>query len=215
MAPPDLAHFLLLSIALTLAPGPDILLVATVGLTQGQRRALPLAWGMALGNSVHTALVAGGMAGLLAASPWGLPLLRWLGAAYLCALGLRALLRPGPATGEEGGGGTEADQPLVWFRRGILMNLLNPKVLVFFLAFLPQFLPAEARHPAVLVGLLGSLFIAQTLVIFSLVALLAAWFGRRGQRVLRLGRWGSRVTGLILLGLGLHLIFANLSPPVG
>ncbi len=201
MSGSELVVFLGAAVAVTLAPGPDNLFILTLGATQGRRPALALAWGMSAGNAVHTAAVALGLAGLPAASPALYGALRVAGVLYLlwlAAQAFRAAARP-PGAAASVAAPTRLAGGLRWFRRGLLMNLLNPKVLVFFLAFLPQFVPADSPRPALVVAFLGSLFIAQVLVLFSALALAAGslqplWVGHP-----TLARGAHGLTGSVLL----------------
>lgn len=198
----QLALFMAATLALNLAPGPDMLYVSTRSLTQGRRAGTISALGIAAGTLVHTIAIASGLAALLRAVPLAYDIVRLAGAAYLIWLGVQALrARSGPLRE------VALDRAGEWvvFRQGMLTNLLNPKVALFFLAFLPQFVRADAASVAVQIVLLGCLFnISGTLVNIA-VAHLAGyardWFagGGRGQTIFR---W---LTGTVFIGLGLRL----------
>ena len=155
----SLALFMTATLALNLAPGPDMLYVSTRSLTQGRRAGVISALGIAAGSVVHTVAIASGLAALLHAVPIAYEIVRFAGAAYLIWLGVQALRgKAGPVSGKP------LDRASEWaiFRQGAVTNILNPKVALFFLAFLPQFVDPErgsrraadrrARLPVQLLG---------------------------------------------------------------
>lgn len=161
-----IASFSLCAALLTVTPGADTLLVLTQGIRSGRRAALACALGVNTGLVCWAALTVGGLSALLAASPWAYGCVRIAGAAYLLWLGLTSLARsmrtrpsgrpsssPAPAP-TVGFGGTTADA-LPWraLRRGVVTNLLNPKVGVFYVSLLPQFAPPGQRGPTLLLTL--------------------------------------------------------------
>lgn len=192
--------FLFLAAALTLnvTPGPDMLYVLSRSLAQGRKAGIASSLGIATGCGVHTLAVAFGLAGLLQAVPTVYDIIRIAGAVYLIVLGVRLLTRR--VSRQE----TMAVNPMTTsqlFRQGFLINLLNPKVAVFFLAFLPQFV--NTSQPVVIQILtLGILFnITGTLVNIG-VALGAGYIGDR----FRPGGWFRWIPGSTMIGLGLHLM---------
>jgi threonine/homoserine/homoserine lactone efflux protein len=198
----SLALFMTATLALNLAPGPDMLYVSTRSLAQGRRAGVISALGIAAGAVVHTLVIASGLAALLRAAPVAFEIVRFAGAAYLVWLGIKALrARRGPLTG------APLDRASEWtiFRQGMITNLLNPKVTLFFLAFLPQFTNPTAGSVALQIVVLGCLFNTSGTLVNIAVALLASsargWLaaGRRGESVLR---W---LTGSVFIGLGLRL----------
>ena len=138
------AAFVLAAGALVLAPGPDTVLVLSAGATGGQRAGALAALGVSAGVLVHTGLVTVGVAALLAASPMAFAALKLCGGAYLCWLGARTL-----AGGGSLGSGSDVSRPFV---AGVTTNVLNPKVAVFFLAFLPQFVDGGATMNVPVLG---------------------------------------------------------------
>ncbi|MET9322378.1 LysE family translocator [Streptomyces sp. NPDC003038] len=177
--------FLLASAALIVVPGPNMAYILTRAAAHGRKAGLVSALGVEAGTLVHVGLAVGGVATVLAASPTAFAVLRWTGVAYLAYLGVRALLSPAPAT--DGA----APPASMWrmFRDGLLVNVLNPKVALFFLAFLPQFADTTGR-----LLFLGAAFFVLALaadVCYALAgAALAGWPGHR-----------SRWSGLVYLGL--------------
>ncbi len=166
-----LSYFLIVSALLTLAPGPDVMYLLAKSLADGARSGIALAGGLASGVIVHTSLVILGVAALIQSSPLALSTLKYGGALYLVYLAWGAFhdkseLRLGNAG--------PAERLPALYRRGLLMNVLNPKVLLFFLTFLPQFVSADADNVGRQIALLGFLFSLQAFLIFSCVALCAS-----------------------------------------
>lgn len=157
--------FLLASVVLTLLPGPDILFVVAQSISGGWRKGVSVAVGLCSGLVVHTSAVALGVAAILSKSASGLLIVKVAGAAYLLYLAYKSW-------GENGVELTKGNEGAGYFRLvriGFVMNVLNPKVLLFFLAFLPQFVvPNDTAM--IQVFALGALFFVQALLIFSLVA---------------------------------------------
>ncbi len=196
MAPEALGPYLLACVVLTVAPGPDNILVVSLGLARGRRPAVLAAWGMVSGVVVHTTAAALGISAVLAASPLAFRLVQYAGAAYLVYLAWRILR-------ERGGSariGTADHAPvgnLALYRRGFLMNVLNPKVALFFLAFLPQFARPGAVWPVwTQMIVLGLVFMAQAFVIFTGFALFAGALGD----ALRRRPWVQRLFDLLTAG---------------
>ena len=141
---PNLWLFLLTSVAITLAPGPDNMQVIARGIAQGRRAGLAAAAGFTSGCLFHTSIAAIGLAAVLRSSPWAFEGIKLAGAAYLIWIGIKAIRARGAlALANEA-----APQPLgAVFRQSVLANMLNPKVTLFFLVFLPQFVSADTAHP--------------------------------------------------------------------
>ena len=194
--------FVFAGLALNLTPGPDLLYIVARSLGQGWRAGMVSSLGIAAGCLVHTAAAALGISLLLRASPVAYDALRLAGAAYLIYLGVQALRQQNPGVGIT----TLRSTPLPKiFWQGFVTNVLNPKVALFFLAFLPQF--ADPAHGSfeLQILLLGLIFIANG----AWVCLLVAWSAARAAQWLQ-GRaktvnWIQRGSGALLLGLGLHL----------
>lgn len=167
------AYFLTASILLTLAPGPDILYLLTKSLSDGAKSGIILACGLVSGIVFHTTLVMLGVAALIKSSATAMFLLKVFGAAYLLFLAFGAFksARAGNRIALSRAGKNFSSAAL--YRRGVLMNVLNPKVLLFFLAFLPQFVNLSADSPSLTILFLGVTFAAQALIIFSCVAIFA------------------------------------------
>ena len=196
---------LVLLIAFTHWPALATLIDSFFSTPRGSRPGVALGLGCALGCLNLTLLAALGVSALIAASPFWFNLLRWLGGAYLLWLGWQALRSSGVALMRPLAD-AEA-RPWQLFRRGLLANALNPKVVLFFLAFLPQFVTPGPWVSYQIVQL-GLLFTLQGALIFSLIGASAGRLGASLQRHPRWALWLDRLTGLLFIGLGLRLLVA-------
>ena len=173
-------EFMLASFCLAVLPGPDILFVLTQSVSRGFKPAFFVSLGLVSGLFVHTAAVAVGVAALVAGSPILLTVLQYLGAAYLGWLGLAGLRsRPTVRQPDAAAAVARADSFGSFYARGIIMNLLNPKVILFFLSFFPGFIPQNTAHTARAVFELGAVFAGITLLVFAFVSLMGGWINRR------------------------------------
>jgi len=203
----NVALFVVASLAVIVAPGPDNIYVLTRGVAQGRGVALASAWGMCSGLLFHTTLAAVGLSAILARSALAFSVIKYAGAAYLIYLGVRALLS------KEEFASLQEEAPTArlgsFFLRGMTMNLLNPKVAVFFLAFLPQFASPAMGGTALRLLALGLIFTLLSLVIFSAIALFSGILGDRLSRNPRFAgalRW---LAGCVLVGLGVRLALSG------
>lgn len=207
---PQLLLFIAAGWLLNLTPGPDVLYIVSHGLRHGARAGMVAALGIVSGCFVHVFAAAAGLSALLAASATAFTVLKWVGAAYLLWMGVKLLFSRGGRLDLSAARATETDLWLVW-RRGFLTNVLNPKVALFFLAFVPQFIRPDAAHPALAFLLLGVLFNLNSLPINLGYAWLAAWAARRLQVLQAAMGWLDRIAGLMFIGFGLRLALAE--PP--
>ena len=208
---PDLPQLLLFMAAgwlLNLTPGPDVLYIVSHGLRHGARAGMVAALGIVSGCFVHVFAAAAGLSALLATSATAFTVIKWIGAAYLLWMGVKLLFSRGGRLDLNASRATETDLWLVW-RRGFLTNVLNPKVALFFLAFVPQFIRPDAAHPALAFLLLGVLFNVNSLPINLGYAWLAAWAARRLQVLQAAMGWMDRIAGLMFIGFGLRLALAE------
>jgi threonine/homoserine/homoserine lactone efflux protein len=207
----SLLPFLSASILVTLAPGPDILYVLTRGMAEGRRVALAAAAGFASGVFVHTLLAAAGLSALMMASPQAFRAVKLAGAAYLIYLGVRMGLDRGRVLGAvdaERGETPAATRPGAAYRQSVVANVLNPKVAVFFVSFLPRFVRASEGSVPWQFATLGLVFALQAWACFSAVAVAASWIGARLQSSERAGRVLVRVAGAVLVALGVSLAWS-------
>lgn len=198
--------YLVAAVGISLAPGPNGLLSITHGASYGLRPTVFTVLGGALGFLVLVAISLAGFGTLLATSEQAFTLVKWLGAAYLVYLGLR-VWRSAPADFRRATtvAGAHDCRPFRMFRQGFLVAVSNPKGILFFAAFLPQFMVAEATFLAQL-AVLGGTFV----VIEAVYELLLASFAQRiAPWLARCGRWFNRVTGGTFMAMGAALAAAS------
>lgn len=206
----DLALFVLSGLLLNAVPGPDTLLVVTRSAAHGWRLGSAAALGIGAGVLVHVAAAAMGLSALLAASPAALSAVQWLGAAYLVYLGLQMLRTRSQAQGLPSTAIVAGEMPvgLTWrqvFWQGWLTNVLNPKVLLFFLAFVPQFIAADAPSTALAFLFLGLVFNVNSMLWLHALAW-GAWVAGQRLRVPSVWVVGlQRALGGVFMGWGLWL----------
>lgn len=200
----QLLAFLLAALLVTLAPGPDNLAVLSLGMARGRRAGIGFGLGCALGCFTHTVWASLGISAVLAASATAFTVFKLAGAAYLCWLGWQALKSRGAQLSATAG---EADAtPFgVYLRRGFVANAINPKVALFFLAFLPQFVAPGSTQAAAQTAFLGFVFALQTVLVFGLIGWFAGLIGTWLQRHANFGRRLDQAAGLLFIGLGLRL----------
>ena len=201
-----LLMFFTTSILLALSPGPDNLFVMTQSAQHGRKAGLLVTLGLCSGLLFHTAAVTFGLAAIFTASAAAFTLLKFAGAAYLLYLAWQAF-RAGSA------GGTAAVlerlSPVALYRRGIIMNISNPKVSIFFLAFLPQFADPSKGPLSWQLALLGGVFIVATFIVFGLISILAGTLGERFRQSAFAQKVLNRAAAAIFAGLALKLALAQ------
>lgn len=212
MAPDQLLLFIVAGLLLNLTPGPDVLYIVSHALTSGARAGIVAAFGITAGCFVHIFAAAVGVSALLAASATAFTVLKWIGAAYLVWVGIRMLRASAPPAldvdAQEQCPGDQATLKSVFFR-GFATNALNPKVALFFLAFLPQFIGPGIEHKSLAFLLLGLLFNFNGLWVNIGWALAAAWLSRRVGLVRNSMHWLERAAGAMFLGFGLKLALSD------
>lgn len=190
---------------LTITPGLDTALVLRTLVVEGPRRAMVAASGIVSGVLAWGVAVALGLGVLLAASRFAYDVLRWAGAAYLAWLGLSLILRPRARLDLAAPGA--APKAANWWLRGLFTNLLNPKVGVFYVSFLPQFVPAHVAAAPFMV-LLAAIHAALGLGWFAILTLVSRPLRRAIERP-AVVRWLDRATGVVFLGFGARLALAR------
>jgi threonine/homoserine/homoserine lactone efflux protein len=204
--PAELGVFAAAVFVLNATPGVDFLLTVSRTLQGGLRAGVAAALGISAGCVVHALAAAFGLAALLAVHPAAFALIQWAGAAYLVWLGIGMLRQAWRWPGAAAAPDAAAQRPwLADFRSGLLTNVLNPKVALFFLAFLPQFVPAASPSQTMSFLLLGSWFIAQGTVFLLLLVVLAAQLQRLGANG-PLARVLNALGGLLFIGLALRIL---------
>ena len=202
----DAIPFFLASVLLGLAPGPDNIFVLAQSSVHGRQAGFAVVLGLCTGLVVHTTAVALGIAAVLQTSAYAFSTLKLAGACYLLWLSWQAFTA-GSQTMTPGG----AHKRTLWqlYRRGILMNVTNPKVSIFFLAFLPQFVDPGRGPVAIQIALLGLLFIIATLLVFGSISTLAGSLGERFGKSERAQKLLNRIAGTIFLLLAVRLATAE------
>jgi RhtB (resistance to homoserine/threonine) family protein len=208
---PDTQHLLLFVAAgllLNLTPGPDVLYIVNNALRSGARAGVVAALGINAGCFVHIFAAAIGVSALLAASATAFTVLKWAGAAYLLWVGVRLLFAKASPQAWNGTPVPQAQGLWSVFRGGFLTNALNPKVAIFFLAFVPQFIAPHTEHKALAFLALGTLFNVNSVAINAGWALAAAWLARR-DAVQRGMQWLDRAAGAMFIAFGLRLALTD------
>ena len=198
--------FLLASFVLAVTPGPGVLYIVTRTLAQGRAAGIGSVAGVACGNFLNAVGAAVGLAALFAVSSLAFTLVKFAGAAYLVFLGVRVLRAPAAPDGPAAELAPVSVARL--FREGLLVALLNPKTMLFFAAFLPQFMHGEAPALAQAISL-GAMFVGIAACTDLAYALLAAWFAPRLQRAAGAPLWGRWASGLGLIALGVMSALAS------
>ncbi|WP_313026573.1 LysE family translocator [Pseudomonas lopnurensis] len=192
------------ALALNISPGPDLFYVLSRTFSGGRRIGMISACGVCSGALVHVLFAALGISAILATSALAFALVKYVGAAYLLYLGIQALRSAGSGASLEIKAGPRTS---AWraYRQGVLVDLLNPKAAIFFMAFLPQFVRPEHGAVPLQLLVLGVLVVLVAIVVECGLVLLAA----RATTALRnnrtLSQWLDRVLGSILIGLGVRL----------
>ncbi|WP_341686378.1 LysE family translocator [Limnohabitans sp.] len=202
----DLWLFVASGLLLNLTPGADTLFIATRSAALGWRFGVAAALGICTGCLVHVLAAALGLSAILATSPLAFTVVKWVGAAYLVYMGLNLLLQR-----QQAGQAPRALVPAAWssvFVQGFLTNVLNPKVALFFLAFVPQFIAPAAPQKALAFLVLGGIFTFNSLLWCLLLAWLAARMGKLGVKR-RLQQWLQRGVGGLFVGLGVRLALSD------
>lgn len=203
-----LGLFVLSGWLLNLTPGPDVLYIVSSALRSGVRAGIVAALGITAGCFVHIVAAGLGVSALMATSAMAFSVLKWVGAAYLLYVGVRLLLSKAPdaikieavSADSVTAGGLKS-----LFFRGFWTNALNPKVALFFLAFVPQFIAPGAAHPTVAFLVLGVLFNLNAIPINIGYAVLAAWAAQRTAAIQRGMHWLDRLAGALFVGFGIKL----------
>jgi len=205
MTTTTLFYFLGASMALTLAPGPDNIFVLTQGIARGRKPAIITALGMCSGISVHTVAAAFGISAVFYSSVIAFNVVKYAGALYLLYLAYRSLKECSTVKL------TAADDrdAVALFKRGFIMNVLNPKVAMFFLAFLPQFVTPNTNHFALQMLLLGFIFMVQAIVIFCLIGYFSGSIGSFILSRPRIAKYFDWLTAGVFASLGLRLALAE------
>ncbi|MBN9046119.1 MAG: LysE family translocator [Rhizobiales bacterium] len=199
------AAYLLMSLGLILSPGPDTIFVVANGIRYRIKGAIVAALGIAVGTIFHALAAALGVAALIAASPLAFAIIRYAGAAYLCWLGLKILLSLARAKSAESG---TRDQPLLSlgavFRRAVVTNLLNPKMPLFYIAILPQFVDPSLGHVGLQMFMLSCMSnVIGTIYLVCIGCVAGRLRALPGSK--KVGRWLDGIAASLFIGLGVRL----------
>ncbi len=198
--------FLIATVSLNLSPGPDMLYVISRSLGQGRKAGIVSALGIGAGTLVHTSIAAFGLAAILVSLPIAFQIIKFAGAAYLVFLGLRMLLSKSTNSGHPLVSKRSAD---LWtiFRQGVATNVLNPKVALFFIAFLPQFVDPTKGTIVPQIVLLGLIFDSSGTAWNIVIASIAGQAGNMLSKRSWFSRLQKILPGAILIALGFLVAF--------
>jgi threonine/homoserine/homoserine lactone efflux protein len=199
--------FVSVVLVLFLIPGPAVLLTISQTVRGGLRRGVITGAGIAVGDLLHTIAAVLGLSAILMTSALAFELVKYLGAAYLIYLGVVALLEKAKGQDQPNEKGAHST---VSFRQALVIEVLNPKTALFFLAFLPQFVKSEGAPVVLQLLTLGLTFVLMSILYTTLLAFLASsirnWlFSKAGK----LSRWQGKIVGTIYISLGLRLVFQS------
>lgn len=209
----ELSLFILSGLLLNITPGPDSLLIMSRSAIQGWRAGSAAALGIGSGTCVHIVATALGLSALLATSSAAFSVVKYLGAAYLLYVGVSMLLSRTKPSAEALSG--PLPMPLLTYRRiffqGFLTNVLNPKVAIFFLAFVPQFIAPHAANKAFAFLFLGCIFNFNGMLWCHFLAVTSAFASRRIQASKAVTQWLNRLIGIFFISFGIKLALARKS----
>ncbi|USG67385.1 LysE family translocator [Brevibacillus ruminantium] len=201
-----LSAFVLIVLGLFLIPGPAVLLTVARTVQGGRRAGIMAGLGIATGDFVHTLFAAAGLSAILMTSALAFNIVKYAGAAYLLYLGIRAILEK-PTDPELPN--VAQLTPLRTYSQAVLVEILNPKTALFFLAFLPQFVHQEHGATFFQFLILGLIFVVLSVLYTSFIAISVRYLGRLVKRISWLNRWSGKIVGAIYIGLGLKVAFQS------
>ena len=199
--------FLSVSLLINLSPGPDMLYTAARSLSQGTKAGILSALGIFSGCLVHTTAAVFGLSKIIQESVFLFSIIKYAGAAYLIFLGMRSFFRK-PKTQSNIVKLEPISYKKIYFQ-GVITNVLNPKVAIFFLSFLPQFIDPQSLFLKEQIAFLGLWFDVQGTLILVLVALVTGYFQMMLQKNKAFWNWQEKITGLILVALGIKMLFTR------
>ena len=193
-----LAVFAAASFALIVVPGPSVLYIVGASISQGRRAGLTSMLGVQAGGLIHVFAAAVGVSALIASSAEAFTVVKFAGAAYLVYLGVQRIRHAGEDDHQEQAPRSHAHL----FRQGVVVNVLNPKVAIFFVAFLPQFIDPDAGTPGLQIVILGLLFLLIAMISDGTYALLAGTAAEHLRGSFKSRQRLDRISGTIIIGLG-------------
>jgi threonine/homoserine/homoserine lactone efflux protein len=202
--------FIVSGLLLNITPGPDSLFIMARSATQGWRAGFVACWGIGSGTLVHVLAAALGLSALLAASATAFAVVKGIGAAYLVWIGIGMLRQRGAdVVAPTPDAAPRAARYRDIYRQGFLTNVLNPKVALFFLAFVPQFIAPDAPSKPLAFIVLGAIFDINGMLWCHSLALFTAFVSRRLNVGAAVGRWLNRTMGVVFVALGARLALAS------
>lgn len=199
----DFALFLISGILLNLTPGPDTAYILGRSMAQGRAAGVASAFGIMVGTIVHTCAAALGLSAFLATTAWAFTAIKLIGGAYLVFLGIKMILER--QEGFRMPSNFRRSTTAAAFRQGVLTNVLNPKVALFFLAFLPQFIDPASPHKIAAFVMLGLTFVTTGTVWCLVLACCAATFSNRLRQNQTISQWLNRAVGSLFIFLGARI----------
>ena len=211
MMPLDLyLSYLFAALIVIASPGPDSLNSLAIGLSRGRREGMAYALGVGVGCLTHTVWAMLGISAIVAASTALFNVIKWIGVGYLVWLGIQSLRSKGSLSAMSAAADVVQRNAMQRFHQGVLTNALNPKVMLFFLAFLPQFV--DPRHGVAVIwqlGLMGLTFTVITALAYSALAWSAGSVGARLVKQPRIALWLERTTGIVFIAMAARLALAE------
>ncbi|MEH7309153.1 LysE family translocator [Neobacillus drentensis] len=200
--------FILVVIVLFLIPGPAVLLTISKTAQGGRKTGIITGIGIAVGDLIHTIAAVLGLSAILMTSALAFEIVKYLGAAYLIFLGIKSILEKSKKQDQPA---MKKSSSITSFRQALLIELLNPKTALFFLAFLPQFIHNNGTPVFIQLLTLGLTFVLMSILYTTLLAFLTSSIGEKlfTNKNSRLGRWQGKLVGSIYIGLGLQLVLQN------
>lgn len=196
--------FITMSWILIITPGPDIIYVVTRGISLGRRAGMYSAFGVTLGLLVHTSFAALGLSVILKTSGMAFQIIKYLGAGYLIYLGARAIIERNKFTINTNNNNINRSKIFI---QGLLSNVFNPKVALFFLAFLPQFVESGSSGSALSMVVLGLMFTVFGFIFLCMVGYFSGYIGTQLLKKPNITRYLQHISGIVMIMLGLRLAF--------
>ena len=197
-----LSAFIVIVLGLFLIPGPAVLLIATRTAQSGRKVGIMTGLGVATGDLIHTLFAAVGLSAILMTSALAFNVVKYAGVAYLVYLGIRAILeKPSDPQMPKVSHVTNGSA----YRQAIVVEVLNPKTALFFLAFLPQFVQPAQGSTIVQFLILGIIFVLMSVIYTTLFALSIGYLGRFVKRISWMNRWSGKIVGAVYIGIGLRV----------
>jgi RhtB (resistance to homoserine/threonine) family protein len=203
-----LLSFILVVLVLFLIPGPAVLLTISQTAQGGRKAGIITGVGIAVGDLIHTVAAVLGLSAILMTSALAFEIVKYLGAAYLIFLGIKAILEKSKGLEKQV---VKKNSSATSFRQALLIELLNPKTALFFLAFLPQFVDNNGTSVVYQLLILGLTFVLMSILYTSTLAFLTSSLGARffPNKNSKLSRWQGKIVGSIYIALGLQLVLQN------